>query len=512
MPTGKYKPEKPKASTAMLKQSAESIKQPDQSILTQNEIETTKTEEQNSVAANPAASVEQAAGIRIDSREMSPFEIVDTEQIVTTTTTATTVPQPQVPTAVVKIPAAPVITSSPQKILQFNNQFIQIKGNAIATTTQSQAARVQQPANMKNILVRKNVTKKSLSPQKPTSQTFFTATKPQTPTTGITPVNPNKQIFIKSQQILVPPNVKKIGSDLLNTMATNPSNSLNSPATQSNDLSGILDLPILFADSDTTIIDQNTQLVSLPTTSNMRIINTSNDTNVSTSNLSNILITSPEGKLPNRPVVISAAKIAKSAPLTTTITTTSVQPTNNRVIFINRGQVKPQTTSQVIKTMPTLKLVSTSLPTVTTAQPSSIKKLTPGTKIDLSTLKIIKDPTVSKNQGQIVAAKPLMIGKSNTTGARNAIFIKTPIQGGNVTLQTHPSTIKTGAINRNITVRKVMNLVPGAKQLITAPASTSSLRKVNILSNVQTLPTTMVITTTANVSPKLTTAVKKPSS
>lgn len=486
MPTGKYKPEKPKPTSALLKQSSESLKLIDQSISSVSEIVTLKTPDVADDVVVNTTPIEQQPIAKtieaIDTTVNASFETSSNDQ------SAETISAPTSPLQNVQV-ATPIISSTP-KILQFNNQFIHLKKAISNATQQSPPKRMHSP-NMKKILVQKNVPKKTIGSTKPTSQTFFTTTTVAS-MGGVSTVPPNKQIFIKSQQILVPPsNVKKIGTEA--AAGTIPT--IIPAVTTANDLSGLLDLPILFADNDGTIIDQNTQMATIPTTSNMRIINTAPADGSS----ANILITSPEGKLPNRPVVISAAKIAKSSPQTTTIVTTTTPSPSNRVIFINRGQMKSQmaVTNPGLKTMSTLKLVPTSAPNTSTAQ-NVITKLTPGTKIDLSTLKIIKDSSVAATSGAIVTTKPTfqMIGKAQPA-ARNTFFIKSP---GGMTLQTHPAAMQS---NRNITVRKVMNLVPqGTKQTIATPASIAGTNKVNIL-------TTTVVTNATTGSPKQATPIKK---
>lgn len=397
------KPEKSKPAQALLKQNTESIKTAAQTNEVPKEVVTTPIE--------PATPI----------IEPIPDKIPEPQPIISVTTASIT---PSSNTTTVNVIAsAPIIDTSP-KVLQPSNQFIQIKP---PTTT----GRIQSPA-MKNFFIRKGI-------EKQPAPTILTASGAMTPIITSSQLTGNKKIIIKSQQIIVPA-TKQSQPTIQPNASLTVMNTVDSIVTSPSDLSGILDLPILFADNET-IIDQNdtpstTQIVSLP-----------NDVPSA-----NILITSPEGKLPNRPVVISAAKIGR--------TMTVAPSTTNKVIFINRNQIKPQiVTSQtvspapMVKGMPTIKLVPTSLSNQPITFTNNLGKLAPGTKIDLSQLKIVKNVSPNVQGGlnkPIIINKPTVIGTQ--PGTKNAILIKSTTPN----IQAHQ--IKGNILNRNITVRKVMNV------------------------------------------------------
>lgn len=396
-----------------------------------------------------------------------------------------------------------LVATTPPKIVQASGQFVQVKP---PTTT---TGRVQSP-NVKNFFIRKGIEKQPHANQiisSPTgtfittqgsliaspSGTFITTQGSSTPQMAINQLPSNKKIIIKSQQILVPANSAKANTSINvsgQQTISSPQGSipLNTSVidSSSNDLSGILDLPILFADnSDSSgVIDQSTHLLNTSSGSSNILVSTS-DKSV-TPNM--FITTTTDGKLPNRPVVISAAKIKPTLP--STVATT---PTTNKVIFINRNQIKQQIVgsqtvsgTQLVKGLPTLKLVPTSLSganpsTPITLQGGQLTKLSPGTKIDLSTLKLVKSGSPNISGGVM---KPLIINKA-VQGTKNAIVIKSPI-GANV--QGH-QVIKGNVLNRNITVRKVMNVVPGnVKSIANSPVTVS------------TVTSSPIQTTTASVS------------
>lgn len=417
------------------------------------------------------------------------------------------------------VPLTMTTATTPPKILHApNNQFVQVKP---PTTT---SARIQTP-NVKNFFIRKGIEKQPAQNQPivsspPTAGTFITTQATPSP---VNQLSANKKIIIKSQQILVPASKQNVGHQIIqlpsgqsvNVSATSTpvttinANVIESPSS-SGDLSGILDLPILFADNNSDATVQSGQIITTTTSPQTILFNTvASDRNAQIgsqahTNISNIFINATDGKpnkLPNRPVVISAAKITK--PLqqqqqqiqTTTITTTPT-PTSNKLIFINRNQIGRQqivgtptsSHTQIVKGLPTLKLMPTSLASSSvtsspaiTLQGNQITKLSPGTKIDLSTLKFVKN--TSPIQGGIV--KPLIINKA-VPGTKNAILIKSPITGGNV---------QGNVLNRNITVRKVMNVVPNVKQVTNSPVTIS-----NVLTSASSPPSAAAIAAAKSIS------------
>lgn len=411
---------------------------------------------------------------------------------------------------------ATAITSTPPKIMQSSGQFVQVKPPPTS-------GRVQSP-NVKNFFIRKGIEKQIVTSP---AGTFITTQGITSPQMTISQLPSNKKIIIKSQQILVPANNMKQNPGQIIQMSSGQSNISTSQATipmksnvletSSDDLTGILDLPILFADNnDGPMIDQTTRILntSAPSTqflntsgSTTQIINTSipstqihntslpsnvlitttSDRNIASP--SNIFFTTADGKLPNRPVVISAAKVTKPMQQTTISTT----PSSNKVIFINRNQIKQQIVgtqsgTPIVNRLQALKFVPTSLSSTTQSTPitlhgNQLTKLTPGTKIDLSTLKLMKN-TSSNVSGTIV--KPLIINKT-MAGTKNAIVIKSPMR---TNLQNHSAVIKGNVLNRNITVKKVMNVVPVMKQMTNSPVVITSMNSSSpvVISSVTSSP------------------------
>lgn len=469
IPSGSLMPEKPKPSQALLKQSNESIKMAVQNIvpvnempILANEVVTVTTNEPNTISQQIAIPppVITDNGINLN--------VSNTQEVITSVVNK--MPEIQVSQSI-PVALPPIITTTPSKIVQPTGQFVQVKP---PTTT---SGRVQSP-NVKNFFIRKGIEKQSTNQISSPTGTFITTPVTSTPQMSISQLPANKKIFIKSQQIIVPAiNVKSNTTPIIVSTHQNISTSTSSIPinttvidSSSNDLSKILDLPILFADNteQSNVVDQTAQILNTSSGSTNILLNTSIDRNAQITAQPNIFFSSIDGKLPNRPVVISAAKVTKPIQQNTIATT----PTTNKVIFINRNQIKQQIVGSqtvsgapIVKGLQTLKLVPTSLSnqsTPITLQGNQITKLSPGTKIDLSKLKLVNNASPSISGGIV---KPLIINKA-VPGAKNAIVIKSPM-GTNI--QTH-QVIKGNVLNRNITVRKVMNVVQGVK-----PTTSSSI-------------------------------------
>lgn len=528
IPSGNLKPEKPKPSQALLKQSNETIKiVTNQNIMPANEVLKSTNEvvmvTTNETINTPTPIVEAPStpenGINLN--------VSNTQEVVTANVPdAPKSIEPQIPVQANVVIPATILQTTPPKMVQQTGQFVQVKP---PTTT---TGRVQSP-NVKNFFIRKGIEKQPTAINQivssPTGPTFITTTSTSgtsSPQMGITQLPANKKIIIKSQQILVPAsNAKQTTRQILQvtghqgvsgTTLTIPINAnvMESPATtssSSSDLAGILDLPILFADNSdsTTVVDQTAQILNSSAAASTMLVNTSTDRNAHIGSPTNIFFSTTDGKLPNRPVVISAAKVNKPMQQTT-IATTTTPTTSNKVIFINRNQIKQQIVgsqtmsgTHIVKGLPTLKLVPTSLATTTQSTPitlhgNQLAKLASGGKIDFSTLKLVKNasPTTVAVSGGMV--KPLIINKA-VTGPKGAIVIKTPM-GGNV--QTH-QVLKGNVLNRNITVRKVMNVIPGMKQVTNAPIAISSVNSSIVTSStsIVTSPTQSNVVNVSNTSP-----------
>lgn len=473
IPTGELKPEKPKPAQALLKQTNEPVKLTVQSTGQTVDLLSLPIDSTNTVSTLEAVKPMEPIAIDLNSIENIPqienkpanaqIKIVSPTPTISTANIASPPPSIQDPTA-----------------LQSGSQFIQIK----PPTT---PGRIQSP-NVKNFFIRKGV-EKQVTP----TQTIVTSTASIAPVITSNQLSGNKKIIIKSQQIIVPAsNVKPTSPQMVPvTMVSSSMVTTSSDKFSSENLSDILDLPIMFADNDPSSEQQNEQVLTntpVPSSSslNAQIVSIANES--STTNVAETSTTFMQ--LPNRPVVISAAKIGKSV---------NVTPThNNKVILINRGQIKQQivttqsvTPTSMVKTMPTIKLVPTSLSSNQVTFSNNLAKFAPGTKIDLSQLKIVKNVSANAQGGiakqVIINNKPTTVNIGTRPVTKNAILIKTtaaqPI--------TNPG-IKANIMNRSITVRKVMN----------APSTTVSIAQpsVNVsptpaLTNVVTSPTSNSSTT-----------------
>lgn len=513
MPTGKFRPERPKPTSALLKQNNESLKMAIQSILPPNDtppanlmstddepgaelIHTAQTFETHTIS--PQA-VDNSGGI---SWRASEDHGVVTGVPLHTTGTARVLNQYSSGTAQFSTNNEPIVIrdSNPTPADKSSGEFVQLKP---PTTT----GRVQS-AGVKNFFIRKGVDKRA-----PTQSFYTVRAQPATgeASTSQQSITPNdKKIIIKSQQIIkaanMPANTSTLDTSTTSTPTTN--------------LSDILDLPILFADNDGNLQDQSA-IASSPSAGADVQIETPEATSTPTAN---ILITSPDGKLPNRPMVISAANVSKLAKPSSASAVTlklifsgdrlnSLNNRDERLENLNKADLKTMpplklTTAQYrelqdrhnLKSMPPLKLTSTAQSTAGTnlTGPGTFTKLAPGTKIDLSTLKIVKSGTSSSTSGNI-AFKTAGIQHRDAT--KGTIVFKPA-----TSLQSH-QVIKSGILNRNITVRKVVSLIPSPKSSNLTPVATSVVETAvtspptSTPAPASTSTTTPTSPTTSNVDP-----------
>lgn len=476
IPTGDLKPEKPKPAQALLKQTSEAVKLTVQSTGQTVDLLSLPIDSTNTTVSTMEA-VKQMEPIAIDLNSIENIPQIENKPENAQIKIGS--PTPTISTANIASPSTPIQEPT---ALQSVSQFIQIK----PPTT---PGRIQSP-NVKNFFIRKGV-EKQVTP----TQTILTSNASIAPVITSNQLSGNKKIIIKSQQIIVPAsNAKQTSPQIVPVTMVSSSDSMVSTSSDkfsSENLSDILDLPIMFADNEPSSEQQNDQVLNntpvQPSSSsssslNAQIVSIANET--STTNIAETSTTYMQ--LPNRPVVISAAKIGKSM---------NVTPThNNKVILINRGQIKQQivttqsiTPTSMVKTMPTIKLVPTSLSSNQVTFSNNLAKFAPGTKIDLSQLKIVKNVSANAQGGiakqVIINNKPTTVNIGTRPGTKNAILIKTtaaqPI--------TNPA-IKANIMNRSITVRKVMN----------APSTTVSIAQPSV--NVSPTPalTTVVTSPTSN--------------
>lgn len=483
MPTGKFQPERPKPTSAMLKQNTESLKMAIQSILPPNDtppVNLMSTDDDLAAAAHeehratPCPAVTVAAVVFPTGAIFSQSEPASGFGPIAATSPGMKLPSPSVPNSPSQSGGNAQVLGEPPQLLpqattvaSTSTAFVQLKP---PTTT----GRVQSPG-VKNFFIRKGVDKRA-----PTQSFYTVRAQPTTGEASTSPhqsVSPNdKKIIIKSQQII------KTGNIQANTCVVDTS------TTSATDLSDILDLPILFADNDGNLQDQSA-IASAPTAGVDVQIDTPEAASTPTTN---ILITSPDGKLPNRPVVISAANVSKlakpSSPSAVTLKLifsgdrlNNLNNRDERLETLNKPDLKSMsplklTTAQYrelqdrhnLKSMPPLKLATTAQSaTASLAGSGTFTKLAPGTKIDLSTLKIVKSGTSPSTSGNIAFKTA---GVQHRDASKGTIVFKPA--GATSGLQSH-QVIKSGILNRNITVRKVVSLISSAKSNNLTPVTTS---------------------------------------
>lgn len=451
-------------------------------------------------------------------KEIKASEITTSYTILTNvvpTTTAKldirTVPSSSIQTAVSSTTPANKIITIPLNIQrQMKNvkvvppsQFIQIKQSAAANASKVFTLKPSPAVNqLSNAPLQYTV-----RAQPPTEIRQF---KPSTLTPLKIGTGSGPQILssvqIKPPQTSTPIALNSTKFTIVNQVSTAPPAQINkiittSGATTTNKLDSdlsttdIFDIPILFADNDGNIQENDTAVTVPPE------------------------VTIPP---PTQPVV---APIVISPPQTNRIivtgtnnaikTTTLSTPTLNKMVIVNRsGQMKPVTTSPgSLRSMPPLKytrvLVSTPsssplsainkgdltiVSPTTTATTQPIFKQTsflPGSKVEIVNNKIVKtspNPTTITTSAAMPTPvttkyKPIVINvDSDKTTVKNIIRVgDTQIKAPN-TIVLKPATktfpiLNSGILNhRNLTVRKVVNLIPQKQQAsstttITPPAA-----------------------------------------
>lgn len=290
---------------------------------------------------------------------------------------------------------------------------------------------------------------------------------------------------IPTQTIATPSTIVK-ASVPISVPASSTTIAANTSSTSDSDLmnTSILDLPILFADSDGNIEDNQqseTKEAAFPSpapTTNYIVI-ASQPSGIKSTMLS------------NRSVFVN------SLTPTNTLTKVTSASQSNKYVVINRGQFKPGTTTSVMTTnraMQPIKyskvmipssdiITTTTAKTLVTAAAGTFTPgtLTPGTKIDISNL--VKTGTVTTRGAAGVAtattsSKPIIINidsekstfknvikipssevplmKANTTPSNSIVLkqgdVRTVSNMGTVTGVGTMPVIKGGILNRNITV------------------------------------------------------------
>lgn len=368
------------------------------------------------------------------------------------------------------------------------SQFIQIKQSAAASKvfTLKPNPSVKQQNNMPlQYTVRTQPTSEirqfkttSLTPLKLTSGTgpqilSSVQIKPPQAKTSIA-INPTKFTIVNQTSGTSSTQINKI----ITTSSTSTANKMESDISSAD----IFDIPILFADNDGNIQDNEATpevTVASPSTSS--------------------IVISPSQS--NR-IIVNTGNAIKTSTIST--------PTLNKMVILNRsGQMKPVTTSPgSIRSMPPLKytrvLVSTPSPlssvnksdltmagatttTTTTTQP--VFKQTsflPGSKVEIVNNTIVKSSPNQSNSTvstQPAKYKPIVINvDSDKTTVKNIIRVgDTQIKTPN-TIVLKPATksfpiLNSGILNhRNLTVRKVVNLIP--QKQVAAPSAGSEMEMI----------------------------------
>lgn len=361
------------------------------------------------------------------------------------------------------------------------SQFIQIKQSAAASkvfTLKPNPSVKQQNNTPLQYTVRTQPTSEirqfktsSLTPLKLTSGTgpqilSSVQIKPPQAKTSIA-INPTKFTIVNQTS---PGTSSTQINKIITTSSTSTANKMESDISTAD----IFDIPILFADND----------------GNIQESEATPEVTIASPSTSSIVISPSQS---NRIIVNTGNSIK-----TSTIST----PTLNKMVILNRsGQMKAVTTSPgSIRSMPPLKytrvLVSTPSPlstggtttTATTTQP--VFKQTsflPGSKVEIVNNTIVKsspNPSNSTVSAQSAKYKPIVINvDSDKTTVKNIIRVgDTQIKTPN-TIVLKPATksfpiLNSGILNhRNLTVRKVVNLIP-QKQAAAAPSGGSEMEMI----------------------------------
>lgn len=374
------------------------------------------------------------------------------------------------------------------------SQFIQIK--------QSAAANASKVFTLKP---NPSVKQQNNTPLQYTVRTQPTTEFRQFKTTSLTPLKLTSGTgpqILSSVQIKPPQGKPSIAINptkftIVNQTTSTPSTQINKiittssaiPATklESTDIStaDIFDIPILFADNDgniqeneaspeVTIASPSTSsIVISPSQSNRIIVNTGNSiktSTISTPTMNKMVILNRSGQV--KAVTTSPGSIRSMPPLKYTKVFVSTPSSSPISTIINKSDLTMTSATSNITT------------TATTTQP--IFKQTsflPGSKVEIVNNTIVKSSPNTSNASastQQAKYKPIVINvDSDKTTVKNIIRVgDTQIKTPN-TIVLKPTTktfpiLNSGILNhRNLTVRKVVNLIPKAsqKQAVASPAN-----------------------------------------
>lgn len=388
------------------------------------------------------------------------------------------------------------------------NKLIQIKGKGVGVGTQilTTTNMVQSPARLANVQQAAatvgGVSGVTSRPSTPKFAIIKSTGNQPLPTTPIHIQNPTQMQIAKLQTTSAATSAAPTSGIVTETNTLNNTN--------------ILDIPILFADNEGNITNEHVQQQQTPTVVGQSIdhqpssketvvLATSTATPVSAGNYI-VIASQPNSVVQNRPIVVSGL-----APITATATSAAVTHPGKFVV-INRGNLKTTTTianHRPIKYTKMLlppsgdtnvaKVATATISTKASPRVTSQKTLTPGTKIDISSL--VKSGAMSSAKASTIVTghgsnKPIIINSdkgafknmikipsTSATVTTSTAFGVTTVPASNIvrTMSTPVSgmpIIKSGILNRSITVRKINIIrqpnIAGATTITSLPVATQS--------------------------------------
>lgn len=283
----------------------------------------------------------------------------------------------------------------------------------------------------------------------------------------------SQAIPTQTQTVVSPPTIVKLQTPVVSVSTATTASLAHTSTNSDSDLlnTSILDIPILFADSDGNIED--TQQVTGET---------KEATFATQSPATNYIVIASQPSGIKSGVISNRSVVVNSLTPTHALTKVSSAQQNSKFVVINRGnltQLKPGTTNMVTanRTMQPIKYSKVMIPSsdvTTTTTPKTLVTtagtLTPGTKIDISNL--VKTGTVTTRGPAGVATgttstKPIIINIDSEKGTFKNV-IKIP--------SSEASQLKTGIASSN-------NIVFKQGELRTV-ATVGTIGTVNTVSNV----------------------------
>uniref|UniRef100_A0A1B0A4L3 KANSL3 helical domain-containing protein n=1 Tax=Glossina pallidipes TaxID=7398 RepID=A0A1B0A4L3_GLOPL len=267
--------------------------------------------------------------------------------------------------------------------------------------------------------------------------------------------------------------------------ATNTSTNSSTTTTSNVDISNIIDMPILFADSEGNISEE----VSNSTSASVGLGNETTTKSVSSSGVGQLIISQKIIKEANATPSTSASP-ATSTPFVLNKPGTIIQPQlnskANNVVFINRNTMKPCTSilsRQIPKYTKVVVNPKTSVATLVPRPGAQISPITSSSGVQQISLKTLSAVTTAGTSSSTTPGRPILNVSvphiqiiKNGTGSvlstdkqqvRN-IVVK---PGG---IKQLPAHLKTQLLNRNLTVRKLVSVVPVSKSTVTGNVTISS--------------------------------------